>query len=178
MQLSIHNHVLLRGILAGAVALAGATACSRSDQTYAARDSTQSGAIDTSVVTADTGAASTSQARTADTGNSAVTSKPKAPNARIHPGTDSAAQGADRGAAGYREMGRDTASPSESNPSDTSHIQPTPDSGVSAAPTADTAAASNSSVASTETSNPPADADTLDIQVQADTTTAQAGVRR
>ena len=167
MQLSIHNHALLRGILAGAVALAGATACSRSDQTYAARDSTQSGAIDTSVVTADTGAASTSQARTADTGNSAVTSKSKAPNARIHPGTDSAAQGADRGAAGYREMGRDTASPSESNPSDTTHIQPTPDS-----------AASNSSVASTETSNPPADADTLDIQVQADTTTAQAGVRR
>jgi hypothetical protein len=132
-----HNRALL---LAGAVALAGATACSRSDRADAGRDTTQSGAVNSAVVpadtqnaaagqtpTADTGSA-TAQTPTADTGKTGVTSKPKPPRTRIHPGTDSA-KGGDQGA-GYPNPS------SEGTPSDSSQIRPTPDSGVSAAPSA------------------------------------------
>ncbi|HVD33586.1 MAG TPA: hypothetical protein VNC19_08430, partial [Gemmatimonadales bacterium] len=44
MNLSMHNPTLLRGILAGAVVLAGVSACSRSDRAGTGRDTTQSGA--------------------------------------------------------------------------------------------------------------------------------------
>jgi hypothetical protein len=45
MHLLIHNRSLLRGMVAGAVALASASACSRSDRADTGRDTTQTGAV-------------------------------------------------------------------------------------------------------------------------------------
>lgn len=64
MLLTIHNRALLRGMLAGAVALGGVSACSRSDRADAGRDTTQTGAA---VTPADTQVSTASQTTAGDT---------------------------------------------------------------------------------------------------------------
>ena len=85
MNLSMHNQALLRGILAGAVVLSGASACSRSDRVGVARDTTQSGA--TAVTPS-------------DSQTSANTPQPSA-SVATQPSGDTAVSG-------YRGMERDT----------------------------------------------------------------------
>jgi hypothetical protein len=103
LLLTIHNRALLRGIVAGAVALGGLSACSRSDRSEAARDTsagdtTQTGAA---VMPADTQASGTTQPGT-DT--SAATSTPSQPAAESK---DSATAGG-RDVSGYHAMGHET----------------------------------------------------------------------
>jgi hypothetical protein len=139
MHLLIHNRSLLRGMVAGAVALASATACSHKDRADAGRDTTQTG---TAVVPADTVSA-TSNAPVTDTASNTAATTTQAPTPRIHP--DSSMQKSDKGVAGYRGMERDTSVPSANGATDSAgHIRPTADSSVSAASNSDSAATASS----------------------------------
>lgn len=96
MLLTIHNHALLRGMVAGAVAF-GLSACSRSDRTQVARDTTQTGMavtpadthataaprpVDTAAASArDTGAAARQTAIPNQTTTPSPTTKPTRPTA-------------------------------------------------------------------------------------------------
>lgn len=132
MHLSIHSRSLLRGMVAGVVALAGASACSRSDRAAAGRDTAQTGAV----VPADTQASASTQPTTAtqpttSTQPSSVdtaTGTPPAGNrnassdtvkaghrtrrARSTGARVSSASNGDQGVAGYKAMGSDTSTAS------------------------------------------------------------------
>jgi hypothetical protein len=112
MLLSIFNRALLQGIMASAVVLAGATACSRSDRDDTAGDNSAAVLPDTTGVATDTG---TTTGAISDTAS--ATAPSNAPRARTAPaGSDSVQSGnkEEEAAAGYREMDRDTATtPSE-----------------------------------------------------------------
>src|SRR5688572_23496593 len=116
MLLTIHHRALLRGMLAGAVALAGASACSRSDRADAGRDTTQTGAAvtpsDTQPGTATqpaiTDTASVPAADTAAVAPQTATPSPRARPTRPPAAQDSAPQDGQQGVSGYRAMGHDT----------------------------------------------------------------------
>jgi hypothetical protein len=128
MNLSMHNHALLRGILAGAVVLSGASACSRYDRAGAARDTTQPGAVavtpsdsHTSVSAPQPSADAATQS-SADTAMTTVRDTARAtaqawtPHQRTRPSSRRAGQGTtvrsgEAAVSGYRGMERDTSSP-------------------------------------------------------------------
>jgi hypothetical protein len=111
MHLSLPTHALLRGVLAGAVAIAGASACSRSDRTETGSDTTAAVLPDTTSATADNQGAQptatdTRGAPRSDAGT--ATARQNAPRAET--ATPQRTSGADTSnAAGYRAMERDTA---------------------------------------------------------------------
>jgi hypothetical protein len=127
MNLSMHNQALLRGILAGAVVLSGASACSRSDRVGAARDTTQSGAT---ALTPSDGQTSPSApqpsagAATQPSGDTAMTTvrdtarataQTRTPHRRTTPSStrtrqDTTVRSGEAAVSGYRGMERDTAS--------------------------------------------------------------------
>lgn len=111
MDLSNFHRALLRGIVAGAVVVAGTAACSRSDRADSGRDNTAAVLPDTASdnaagsAAAGTGTESAAAAAAAgDTTSSSdtVSARSNTPRASTAP--------ADEPAAGYREMQRDTAS--------------------------------------------------------------------
>jgi len=142
MLFSTHNGTLLRGMLAGAVALAAASACSRSDRSdTGSRDTSQTGAV----APTDTQPSATPQPIPADSTMADTSTKTQAPTSRIH--SDSAAKTGKPGTAGYRAMERDTSAASGASTGDTTPIRPTDstaapsrDTTVGAATPADTAA--------------------------------------
>jgi hypothetical protein len=113
MFFSTHNQALVRAVLAGVVAVAGVSACSRSDRTDAGRDSLQTG---TAVTPSDTGTAS-GQSAIVDTGvpgkdtsASAVQATPSARSGKPSnpPASTRDSLGGDHGVSGYRAMAKDT----------------------------------------------------------------------
>ena len=193
MNLSMHSQALLRGILAGAVVLSGASGCSRSDRAGAGRDTSQTSA--TAVTPSDTQtSASAAQpsagASTQPSGDTAMTttrdtarataqtptSQPSRPsNRRVVSSDSSASASPDTTSA---EVGTGAASPLDSA-GVTSDYALTAD--TSAAGYSEMAADTNfaagrgdtAAVAVTDTAAQ-AESDTANIQVQMDTTTAQA----
>jgi hypothetical protein len=117
MLLTIHNRALLRGMLAGAVALGGISACSRSDRADAGRDTTQTGAA---VTPADTQASTAPQTAAGDTAlapsRETTTAAPQMATPQPEPqparptaeAKDSAAETGDQPVSGYQAMGHDT----------------------------------------------------------------------
>jgi hypothetical protein len=122
MNLSMHYKALLRGILAGAVVLSGASACSRSDRAGAGRDTTESGA--TAVTPSDSQTGASAPQPTAVSGYrgmeqdtvppDSASPEPSATGAAspLDPAgiTSDYALTVDTTAAGYSEMARDSSS--------------------------------------------------------------------
>jgi hypothetical protein len=124
MLYSIHHRALLRGMLAGGVALAGVSACSRSDRADAGRDTTEVGQTGTAAMPSDTQTSAATRPETTDmavprvrdTGKAgAETATPtpaKSPDQDQHHAMADTAAGhdvsTDTTAAGYQPMARDT----------------------------------------------------------------------
>jgi hypothetical protein len=163
MLLSTHNSTLLRGMLAGAVALAAASACSRSDRSdTGSRDTTQTGAV----APTDTQPSATPQPVPADTTMSDTSNKTQAPSSRIH--SDSNAKSGKQGAAGYPGNAGDTST--HVRPTDSSATAvPSNDSTVGAAAPADTASTEIAGAAAdTTTPEPTADSSAVSDTMPAD----------
>ena len=120
-----HDHALIRGLLVGAVVLASASACSRSDRTETGSSNTGAMTADTATpgrqsnpVTPATG--DTMAAVNADTGSATA---PAAPS-RTERNTPRAATGTNRdtATAGYSGMERDTSSAETGAPRDTARV--------------------------------------------------------
>lgn len=104
MNLSMHNQALLRGILAGAVVLSGASACSRHDRAGAGRDTTASASQPSA------GAATQPSGDTAR-----ATAQTRTPHQRTRPSStrarqDTTVRSGEAAVSGYRGMEPDTAS--------------------------------------------------------------------
>ena len=151
-----HDHALIRGLLVGAVVLASASACSRSDRT-------ETGSSNTGAMTADTvtpegdqsnagtpAAGDTMAAVNADTGSAATPAAP--PRAERNTRRAETGTNRDTATAGYSGMERDTSSPGTGAPRDTARA--TTDSAVAPAEQATTGdtSASTSEVAVQEDS--------------------------
>jgi hypothetical protein len=195
MYFSIHNPGLLSGIMAGAVALAGASACSRSDRANAGRDSTQTGAAAPADSQASPSASASAQPDTAtqpttgtppsstdtatgtpsSTGNEGASSqntKAGHRHARSRPSADRASANGDQGVAGYKAMGPDSSTAS-SNVSDSSNAALS-DTSATTSDTAATEMAGANAPMTRDTSVALAQGDTA-AQVQVDTSSeAQA----
>ena len=198
MSFSIYNRRLLSGMVAGSVALAAASACSRSDRTNGGRDSAQTGAVAPADSQASASASAPAQPNTAaqpstgtqpssgdtatgtpstGTGNTS-TPTPKAGHRRWRPrssatqspSANAPSANADQGVAGYKPMGQDSSTTS-GNVTDSAQASPS----VVSVP--DTAA--NTNTAATEMGSP-GSADTMARDTSAalahGDTTAQAEV--
>jgi len=102
MNLSMHNQALLRGILAGAVVLSGASACSRHDRAGAGRDTTASASQPSA------GAATQPSGDTAR-----ATAQTRTPHQRTRPSStrarqDTTVRSGEAAVSGYRGMERDS----------------------------------------------------------------------
>jgi len=190
MRFRISNRALLRGMIASAVVLAGATACSRSDRSDTGRDNTAAVLPDTTAAdTATPSATGTTPAGTATdtgtvTGAISDTAAARAPRARTTPAgekRDSVSTSNDA-SAGYREMGRDTAA----SPADTQDsARATGDTSETSLNTTDTASVETANAAVVSDTTPTsvaigdsaaeADADTTATDVAAAADTAVAG---
>lgn len=161
------NRALLQSLMASALVVAGATACSRADRTESGSDNTATVTEDTTnsggqssagtssdMSASDTGSAAGTTAETAATGDTAPARVPSnAPRAATAP------SGSDTAAAGYRAMERDTANLPES---DSARV--TADSSETSQTTVDTNAV--------ETANAALPADTVATATVEDTTAA------
>jgi hypothetical protein len=113
MDLSNHNRALLRGLLAAAVVLASASACSRSDRTDTGRDNTGAISLDSSGTqpanSAVTPPSADSASISSDTGTNsgAGAAAVRRPMPRSNTNTPQRSI-RDSSAAGYRSMERDT----------------------------------------------------------------------
>ena len=141
MLLSTHNPTLFRGMLAAAVALVGASACSRSDRADAGRDTTQIGAA---VAPSDTQPSAATQPATTDTGIAPAretapatqtetpspepepsraaaapaetpSPEPEPSRAAAAPAQDTAVQTGQQDVSGYQAMGNDTSASASSD---------------------------------------------------------------
>jgi hypothetical protein len=181
MHLSIFNRALLQGMMASAVVLAGVTACSRSDRNDTAGDNNAVILPDTTGAATDTG---TTTGAIRDTAS--ATAPSNAARARTAPAgsnRDSVQSGnKEDEAAGYREMGRDTATtPSEPDSArvtaDTSETSLNTEESASvetagAAPVSDTTAvAIDERAAATDSANA-ADTSAAEVAVASDTAAA------
>jgi hypothetical protein len=117
MNLSMHNQTLLRGILAGAVVLSGASACSRSDRAGTGRDTTQSGAtvaVPSDSQTSANAPQPSAGAATQPSGDTATaTAQTQPPRQRTTPSSrrarqDTTVKSGEAAVSGYREMEQDT----------------------------------------------------------------------
>jgi hypothetical protein len=190
MNLSMHNQTLLRGILAGAVVLSGASACSRSDRAGTGRDTTQSGA--TAVVPSDSQTSGNTPqpsagAATQPSGDTATaTAQTRTPRQRTTPSSrraeqDTTVKSGEAAVSGYRGMGQDSVSTAASDsastePAPTGAASPLDSAGVTSdyALTGDTTSADSTSAGYSEmardTSSAAGRGDTAAVAV-ADTTT-------
>ncbi|HEU4682054.1 MAG TPA: hypothetical protein VFS51_09925 [Gemmatimonadales bacterium] len=193
MRFPISNRALLQGMMASAVVLAGATACSRPDRNDTDGDNTAVVLPDTTGTEAapSAGAGTTASGAATDTGTAtgalgdtaAVRSDtPRASTAPAETGRDSVQRGnPEEPAAGYREMEGDsarvTADTSETslNPADTAAVE-------TAGAASDTSTAGYVAMARDTISTTPEQADTAsaagDVALKAsvDTTHAEAEV--
>jgi hypothetical protein len=190
MNLSMHNQTLLRGILAGAVVLSGASACSRSDRAGTSRDTTQSGA--TAVVPSDSQTSANAPqpsagAATQPSGDTATaTAQTRTPRQRTTPSSrrarqDTTVKSGEAAVSGYRGMEQDSVSTPASDsaspePAPTGAASPLDSAGVTSdyaltgdATSADTTSAGDSEMAR-DTSSAAGRGDTAAVAV-ADTTT-------
>jgi hypothetical protein len=186
MSLSMHNQALLRGILAGAVVLSGASACSRSDRAGAGRDTTQSGSTGLTPSDSQTSASApqpSAEVATQPSGDTATNRRAR---------QDTTVKSGVAAVSGYRGMEQDTVSPDSASaePAATGAASPMDSAGVTSdyALAADTTSAGYSemardtspaagqgdtaAVAVTDTTTP-AESDTAGIKVQLDSTTVQ-----
>ena len=190
MNLSMHNQTLLRGILAGAVVLAGVSACSRSDRAGTGRDTTQSGA--TAVVPSDSQTSGNTPqpstgAATQPSGDTATaTAQTRTPRRRTTPSSrharqDTTVKSGEAAVSGYRGMEQDSVSTAASDsaspePAPTGAASPLDSAGVTSdyALTGDTTSADSTSAGYSEmardTSSAAGRGDTAAVAV-ADTTT-------
>ena len=153
MNLSMHNQALLRGILAGAVVLSGASGCSRSDRAGAGRDTTQTSATAVTPSDTQTSASATQPSAGASTqpsGDTAMTttrdtarataqtptSQPSRPsNRRVRP--DTTVKSDEEAVSGYRGMERDSSTqpePSAATRNTADSAEVSSDSSVGASP--------------------------------------------
>jgi hypothetical protein len=111
MNLSTQTRALCRGLLAGAVVLAGVSACSRSDRADTGRDTTQSGAATVSPADTSTGAMAqpSTGAAAQDTTSASGKAETSQPRSTARTNTTVETKAADDSVSGYRAMGRDTA---------------------------------------------------------------------
>ena len=154
MNLSMHSQALLRGILAGAVVLSGASGCSRSDRAGAGRDTTQTSA--TAVTPSDTQTSGSATqpfagASTQPPGDTAMTTtrdtarataqmptslQPSRPsNRRVRP--DTTVKSDEEAVSGYRGMERDSSTqpePSAATRNTADSAEVSSDSSVGASP--------------------------------------------
>ena len=119
MYLSTHNRVLLRGLLAGAMVLTGASACSRSDRADRGRDTTPVGETG-AAVQPDTQPTATTQPSTRPVPppsaprrqrphrQQATAPRPSSQSS-VPSVVDSTGETSDYGVSGYRAMGHDSA---------------------------------------------------------------------
>jgi hypothetical protein len=126
MYLWIHNRKLLRGMMAGAIAVAGASACSRSDRAQAGRDTTQMGAVTPADTQANPSAQpSTAAQPTTGTQPSSVDTATPTPSGDTSKASRTArttpAKTGDQDVAGYKAMGQDTSTAS-SNAGDSAQV--------------------------------------------------------
>jgi len=190
MNLSMHNQTLLRGILAGAVVLAGVSACSRSDRAGTGRDTTQSGA--TAVVPSDSQTSGNTPqpsagAATQPSGDTATaTAQTRTPRQQTTPSSrratqDTTVKSDEAAVSGYRGMEQDSVSTAASDsaspePAPTGAASPLDSAGVTSdyALTGDTTSADSTSAGYSEmardTSSAAGRGDTAAVAV-ADTTT-------
>ena len=193
MNLSMHNQTLLRGILAGAVVLSGASACSRSDRAGTGRDTAESGA--TAVVPLDSQTSANAPqpsagAATQPSGDTATaTAQTQPPRQRTTPSSrrarqDTTVKSGDAAVSGYREMEQDSVSTAASDSASpesapTGAASPLDPAGVTSdyALTGDTTSADTTSAGYSEmardTSSAAGRGDTAAVAV-ADTTTPAA----
>jgi hypothetical protein len=187
----MHNQTLLRGILAGAVVLSGASACSRSDRAGTGRDTTQSGATPQPSAGAATQPSGDTATATAQTRTPRTT--PSSGRAR----QDTTVKSGEAAVSGYRGMGQDSVSTAASDsastePAPTGAASPLDSAGVTSdyALTGDTTSADSTSAGYSEMARDtssaagrgdtaavavadtttPAESDTASIKVQMDTT--------
>jgi len=121
MNLSMHNPTLLRGILAGAVVLSGASACSRSDRAGTGRDTTQSGA--TAVTPSDSQTSASAPQPSVGAANqpsgdtATATAQTRTPRQRITPPArqDTTVKSGEAAVSGYRGMEQDSVSTAASD---------------------------------------------------------------
>ena len=190
MNLSMHNQTLLRGILAGAVVLAGVSACSRSDRAGTGRDTTQSGA--TAVVPSDSQTSGNTPqpsagAATQPSGDTATaTAQTRTPRQQTTPSSrratqDTTVKSDEAAVSGYRGMEQASVSTAASDsaspePAPTGAASPLDSAGVTSdyALTGDTTSADSTSAGYSEmardTSSAAGRGDTAAVAV-ADTTT-------
>jgi hypothetical protein len=166
MLFSIANRALFRGILAGAVILAGTSACSRSDRTESGSDTTAAVLPDTMTDQAASNQTGTSPAAMPSTDTAATSSGDTVGTTARTPAPR--AETADEEAAGYRGMERDTSS-AEISDTSTEMADAAVDTTADAA--ADTAAAGYAGMAR-DTSTTPEQLDTI---AQADTVAQAEG---
>jgi hypothetical protein len=191
MNLSMHHQTLLRGIVAGAVVLAGVSACSRSDRAGTGRDTTQSGA--TAVVLSDSQTSANAPqpsagAATQPSGDTATaTAQTRTPRQRTAPPSrrvrqDTTVKSGKVAVSGYRGMEQDsvsTAAPDSASPepAPTGAASPVDSAGVTSdyALTGDTTSADTASAGYSEmardTSSAAARGDTAAVAM-ADTITS------
>jgi len=195
MNLSMHNPTLLRGILAGAVVLAGVSACSRSDRAGTGRDTTQSGATAVEPSDSQTSANApqpSAGAATQPSGDTATaTAQTRTPRQRTTPSSrrarqDTTVKSGEAAVSGYRGMEQDSVSTAASDsaspePAPTGAASPLDSAGVTSdyALTGDTTSADSTSADTTsagysemarDTSSAAGRGDTAAVAV-ADTTT-------
>ena len=168
MLLSIFNRALLQRIMASAVVLAGATACSRSDRDDTAGDNSAAVLPDTTGVATDTG---TTTGAISDTASATAPSNP--PRARTAPAggdRDSLRSGnkEEEAAAGYREMDRDTAT----TPSEPDSARVNADTSETSLNTGDSASVENAGAAAAVDSANAADTSAAELAVTSDTAAA------
>jgi hypothetical protein len=131
MYFSIHNRRLLRGMMVGAVALAGASACSRSDRASSGRDTTQTAAVAPADTQANTSTQPTTAARPTTGAQPASGDTAARDSAATTPSEDNGkasrtartapAKTGDQGVAGYKAMGQDSSTAS-SNAGDSAQV--------------------------------------------------------
>jgi hypothetical protein len=182
MLLTIHNRALLRGMLAGAVALGGVSACSRSDRADAGRDTTQTGAA---VTPADTQASTASQTAGGDTAvapardTATVAPQVATPQPEPQPARptakpeDTAAKTGDQPVSGYQAMGHDTGQTTDTSVSPNSGDTTQTEVAGAAADTT-TRETVNATDSTTVSAEEPVDSTHAAVDVATDTSTAPA----
>jgi hypothetical protein len=190
MDFSIHNRRLIRGMMAGAVALAGASACSRSDRASSGRDTTQTGAVapaDTQTTSSQPNTAA--QPTTVDTSapDTAATTPAEDNSKALRTARRAPAKTSDQGVAGYKAMGQDSSAASSnagdsaqvsaavSQPTDTSSNAGVGDTSANAGVSDTVATTSDTAATEMAGANPPMARDTSVALAQGDSA-AQAQV--
>jgi hypothetical protein len=120
MHFTIYNRALLRGTIAGAVVLAGASACSRSDRAEAGRDTTQTAQSAPAVTPADSQTVTATHPAATDTAvpaaNAAATSEMASRKSETPRSTPKPAAKV----SGYQAMGHDTSTSTDTVSTETS----------------------------------------------------------